>query len=539
MKASLLVAIIGAMPSVFAAAAPVTLSNTITLSEGTIRGNARDANGVLSFLGIPYAEPPTGNLRWHSPQAGTRWSGTRNATAFGSTCYASSALVEQYFTPPSEDCLFINVWTNAQTASANLPVMVWIPGGGFQFGGAAQPTWGGAPLAGEDVVIVSINYRLALFGFLALTDLDAEGTPSGNFGLQDQLLALKWVQNNIAAFGGNPDKVTIFGQSAGGHSVGLLMASPLSYGLFNQAILQSGSFWDSEAGPLASFAQARQRGSAFMAKVGATSVAQLRAMPAETINAAAPWNPFTDPKIYAFSPSVDYYIAYSSPGSVFANNMQREIPVLSGFTSEEGLLFAPYGLPTTSAAAYQAVAAEYFDSFRIPQFLSLFPDTTQAQLVASQSALTGDMVIQEQTYTAYDLHFHSILSPPVWAYYYTYASPYSPVPIHTAELPFVFGNLLPNTEFGPDPAPASARDVAFSKALMTYWTNFAKTGNPNGAGVPTWPAYAGSGTGVLQLGDAIVSMTLNVAGLDFIRSYRMDGVLPADWVNVNVRAPLS
>ena len=536
MKALLSLLATGIVPGALSLATPSALSQNVTLSTGSIEGNPRNANGILNFKGVPYAQPPIANLRWHAPEAVTKWQGTLNVTAFGDSCFASTN-EEPYFTPPSENCLFLNIWTGAQQASEKRPVMVWIHGGGFQFGSSAQPTYDGSNLAGEGVVVVSLNYRLGVFGFLALSELDAEGTLSGDFGLQDQQLALTWVKNNIAAFGGDPDNVTIFGQSAGAHAIGILMSSPLSKGLFNKAILESGAFWDSEAGPIETFIQARQQGAAFEEKLGVKSVAQLRSMSAVEINDAAQWNPATDPKVTAFAPSIDNYVLTGVPGMVFQNGQQMKVPLLAGWTSDEQALFLPYALSSTNATLFQDGLKDYFGE-KEPEALVLYPDGNPAQLVASSGDLVGDMVIREQTFTATDSQYRTagLQSNSVWAYYFTYTSPYSPAAIHTAEIPFVFGNLGPNPLFGPTQPPPSSQDVMFSKTLMGYWTNFAKTGNPNGNGLPTWPAYVGGGSDILELGDVVAPDNYNLSRFHFIASFRTDGVLPESWRSVNVSA---
>ena len=523
------------MPVAFSLPTVSNLTQSISLGIGSLEGSPRNGNGILSFKGVPYAQPPVSNLRWHSPQPIKSWQGTLNATAFGSSCYASSN-EQPYFTPPNENCLFLNVWTGAQQTSEKRPVMVWIPGGGFQFGSAAVPTYDGSNLAQEGVVVVSINYRLGVFGFLALSDLDTEGTNSGDFGIQDQLLALTWVKSNIAAFGGDPENVTIFGQSAGAHAIGILMSSSLSHGLFGKAILESGAFWDSEAGPIESFTQARQRGAAFKEKLGVTSVAQLRSMSADAINNAAPWNPATDPKITAFAPNIDNYVLKDVPGKIFTNGQQMKVPLLAGWTSDEQALFLAYGLSSTSPTLYEEGLVDYFGP-QEPRALMLYPDATPTQLAASSGDLDGDMVIREQTFTAVDTQRRTGLPPnSLWAYYFTYTSPYSPAAIHTAEIPFVFGNLGPNPLFGSNEGPPTSQDVAFSRTLMGYWTNFAKTGNPNGNGLPTWPAYVGGGSDILELGDVVAPDNYNLSRFRFIASFRTDGVLPASWRNVNVSA---
>ena len=514
-----------------------TVTNSITLASGQILGNARDATGILNFKGIPFSAPPVGNLRWHAPEAPTKWQEVLNTTVYGPSCYAPTIPQVPYSTPPSEDCLSLNVWTGAQQASEKRPVMVWIYGGGFQFGSSAMSPYDGSKLAAEGVVVVTFNYRLGVFGFLALSELDSEGTLSGNFGLQDQQMALDWVKNNIAAFGGDPDNVTIFGESAGAHSVGLLMSSPLSKGLFEKAILESGAWWDSEAGPLETFAQARQRGAAFEQKVGATSVAQLRALSAATIGSATAWNERTDPKQTAFAPGLDNYVLTENPGTVFQNGQQLKVPLLGGFNGNEGLIFLPYGIPHATATQFQAGAMRYFGT-RTPQFLTLYPDGTPAQLNDSADALIGDQVIREQTYAAIDAQYRTAGLPAnsVWIYQFNYTSPYNPIAAHTTEVPFVFGNLNPNPAVYPNgQAPPSAQDIATSKTIMAYWTNFAKTGNPNGPGLPTWPAYKGAAGGgdFLNLANTIAPLNYNLQRLQFINSFRTNGVLPESWRSIS------
>ena len=511
---------------------PSPLGSTVTINSGQILGNPRDANGVLSFKGIPYAAPPIGNLRWQSPKAPVSSPSTLNTTVFGSSCYASSTSLEPYFTPPNEDCLFLNVWTSATLSTAKLPVMVFIPGGGFQFGSAAQPTYGGSNLAKEGIIVVTINYRLGVFGFLALTELDAQGTSSGNYGLQDQIAALRWVQENIASFGGDPKQVTLFGQSAGAHSIGMLMTSPLTTGLFSKAILESGALWDSAAGPLATYHYARQKGAEFKSKVGATSVAQLRAMTAATISGATQWMSTTDPKVTSFSPTLDFYVLLLQPGLAFATGLYHKVPLIGGFNANEGLIFASYGLSQTNTTKYQDGLQAYFNP-RASQALALYPDSNPVLLQNSAINLIGDLVIREQIYSV--LNYQRLTSDvAVFAYNFTYTSPYSPVALHTAELPFVFGNLVPRPIFGPNEGLPTSQDAAFSQSVVSYWTNFAKTGNPNGADLPTWPAYARNGVGVLQLGDILTATNYDPTRPQFIASFRTSGVLPAHWININV-----
>ncbi|WP_246649036.1 carboxylesterase/lipase family protein [Bradyrhizobium canariense] len=304
------------------------LQRVVRTQAGFVRGGPRDASGVIAFKGIPYAAPPVGPLRWCAPQPPAPWDGVRDARVFGAGCL-SALENDQRPGPRDEDCLYLNVWTAAKRADEKRPVMVWIHGGGFQFGSSANPATDGNALAVKGVVVVSFNYRLGIFGFLAHPDLDMEA-PSGNYGLQDQLAALRWVKANIAGFGGDPDNVTLFGESAGAMAVGILMASPLAHGLFHKAIGQSGAFWDGKHGPLQGFEEARARGLAFARQRGNGSIAALRSMPADRLNAAAPWSFRTSPVVTAFSPSIDGHVVPDVPARRFLRGEQMHIPLLAG-----------------------------------------------------------------------------------------------------------------------------------------------------------------------------------------------------------------
>ena len=536
MKAvSVLAAAAALAPSVLGAPAAGPLTENVVISNGHIRGNARDANGILNYKGIRFAQAPVGNLRWRSPQPPTNFNGTLDATAYGPSCYASTIPPIPYATPPSEDCLNLNIWTGAQQATEKRPVMFWIYGGGFEFGSGSLPTYEGTRLAQQEVVVVTFNYRLGVFGFLALDELDKEGSNSGNFGLQDSLAALQWVKKNIAAFGGDPDNITIFGESAGAHAVGLLMASPLSKGLFQKAIMESGAFWDSEAGPLEIFTQARARGAAFEKKVAAPNVAALRALPADVINAAAPWLVTTDPKLSAFAPNLDKYVLTANAGTVFNTGGQMKVPMLAGWNANEGQTFAPYGIPALTQQQFENGAKMYFGPTVPFPFRNLYPDSTVAQRNQSSIDLIGDMVIREQTYTALELQRRTADLPPnsLWAYQFKFSSAFTPNPVHTTELPYVFGNFVPNPAVSPVQGPPTAEDEAFSATLRKYWSNFAKTGNPNGTGVPKWPAYGGSGVNVQGLSNTIKPFIYNIARNMYIASFRTNGALPESWKTVN------
>lgn len=512
------------------------LGSTVTLPSGagTIQGLPRNnKTSILSFLGIPFAEPPVGSLRWAAPQpVNALSSNPYNATEFGPGCYQSE-ISAPAFGPISEDCLTVNVWTGAHDTADKRPVMVWIYGGGFQFGASNQPNYNGANLAQQGVVLVSFNYRLGVLGFLGLSELDVPGVEnSGNFGLQDQLAALRWVKENIAAFGGDPDNVTVFGESAGAHSVGLLLSSPLSGSLFNKAIMESGAYWDSEHGSIQNFTETRTKGSAFMQKLGVSTVSDLRALSAETVNNAALWNSSTDPAITAFAPNIDNYVVPAVPAETFNRGNAQKVSVLAGFNAAEEYLFLPRAIPHNTTDQFRQSAQVLFGP-QTAEFLSFYDGATDAQATQSALDLDGDLIIREQTFEALDRQA-SVNHQTVYAYYFTYTSPYSPVAAHTAEINFVFGNLGPNPIFGETPGP-SATDVSLSRTMMEYWTNFAKFGNPNNisAGLPGWPQYtSGNGFNFLEIGNNITAITNPyLARFEFIGSLRHNGSLPVTWRN--------
>ncbi|KAK5045580.1 hypothetical protein LTR84_009198 [Exophiala bonariae] len=506
------------------------IDHNLSIVGGRIIGNQRNGAGILSFFGIPYAAPPVGDLRWKSPRPPSSWSGVRNATQFGFTCWQG---LPQYpiFTPQDEDCLTINVWTPAKTAKDKLPVMVWVHGGGFVFGGGAEKETDGNLLAQEGVVVVKFNYRLNAFGFLAHPGLDQEGSFSGNFGLQDQLAALTWVKLNIAAFGGDPDHVTAFGESAGAHAIGLLMSSPLSNGLFHKAIIESGSMWDSEHGSLMPFDLARRNGTNFAARLNATTIPQLRAVPAQTINDNTIFDFAIDPTLICFTPGVDRFVVPEPPATKASLKRQLKIPLMAGWNRLEGNGFLPRAIPHMSPAQFKAGAEKYFGA-RTLEFLALYPADSRGQVNTSADTLIGDLVISEQTWEIGDTLRNSGVSD-VYMYLYNYSSPYSPLPNHGVEFPFVFGNLLPS-RIGVSPGK---EDFALSAKLRKYWTNFAKYTNPNGQGtdgLPIWPRYTTYGTGIFGIANTLGPIEYDLNRYRFIKSLRKNGVLPTEWMNINV-----
>ncbi|WP_375396684.1 carboxylesterase/lipase family protein [uncultured Sphingomonas sp.] len=510
------------MPTAAPAAAPAV---DVVTRSGAVHGSASDA-GIIAFKGIPYAAPPVGPLRWRAPQPAAKWAMPRDATRFGTPCFASPLPGPMLVVPQSEDCLTLNIWTSAATATAKRPVMVWIHGGGFEFGSSAQPGYDGTRLAQHNVVVVSLNYRLGVFGFLAHPALDREGPASGNYGLQDQIAALRWVRANIAAFGGDPANVTIFGESAGAHAVGILMASPPARRLFAKAIAESGAFWDGEHGSLATHAEALARGTKFQQRLGAADLTALRAMPAEQLNAAGRWDFRLDPITTAFSPSVDGYVLREAPAAVFARGGAANVPLLAGWNAREEVpLFLPRALPHATPEAFRSAATALFGTDRMAAFGLVYPPADPL----SAETLIGDLVISEQTWELLVLQ-QQMRRTGVYAYQFSFTSPYSPIANHTAEVKYVFGNLAPPMPGRGGGAPGD-RDRATADMMMTYWTNFAANGDPNGAGLPLWPSYGGPGSRVLAImPDATAGAAeTGTARFQFIRSFRKSGRLPQRW----------
>lgn len=503
------------------------LTSSVKIDTGIVQGNQRDQYGILSFKGIPFAAPPVGDKRWKSPKSAPLLNGTFDAIAYGYTCYnAIPSGSISTLTKQSEDCLSVNIWTGARERDDKRPVMVWIYGGGFEFGGSASNQYNGTRLAQEYVVVVSFNYRLGVLGFLALPELDAEGTMSGNFGLQDQIAALKWVKKNIGAFGGDPDNITIFGESAGSHSVGFLMASTLTEGLFHKAIMESGAYWESEHGSLETFSQARAKGKRFQEKMGAASIEALRAISAAEVNNATLWTMVSDPGVQAFAPNVDKYVVTAPPSQIFDSGKTRQIPLLGGFNSGEQLLFLTRVLPHDNATEFYASAEVLFQN-RTDEFTKTYhAGPSQARINSSAEILVGDLIISQQTWEALDRQALKSRQD-VFAYNFDYKSAYSPLAAHSSEINVVFGNLGQDQVSHGQP---SAQDEEFSSVMRKYWTNFAKSGDPNGAGLPSWPRYAGQANDFLVLANSITSIdTPGKSRFKFIRSLRRNGILPKSW----------
>ncbi len=479
---------------VFSASA-ARAADEVTVASGKLQGTTNEDHTVRMFKGIPFAAAPVGPLRWKAPQPAPAWSGVRQADKFGSACLQTDVYGDIYFrdAQPSEDCLSLDIWIPAKAESAKIPVFVWFYGGGFVAGSASEARYDGENLAKKGVIVVEPNYRLGVFGFFSHPELSKESghDSSGNYGLLDQVAALQWVVNNIAAFGGNPHNITIGGESAGSLSVSALMASPLSKNLFQKAIGESGAFFPS--GPSAGMqlnpvGDTEQAGVKFAASVGAKSLAEMRAKSGEELlQAAAKQN-----RGFRFGPNVDGYFLNGDVVSIYRKGQQSQVPLLAGWNADEGklnVLFAPQK-PTAKSFAEQA-QARFGD--QAAAFLKLYPANTDQEAIQSAEALAGDDFIAFSTWKWIDMQ-RKTGNAPVYQYHFEQVpavkpgAMIGPIPAseagsrHACEIQYVFETL--KSEEG---VPWTEDDFKVSEAMASYWVNFVKTGNPNGGGLPNWP----------------------------------------------------
>jgi para-nitrobenzyl esterase len=474
--------------STLAFAAPVAVDG------GHIEGVPQ--NGTVVYKGIPFAAPPVGDLRWRAPQPAAPWSGVKLADRFSPICMQKGAYPEDAPPEPmSEDCLTLNVWVPARAAQgANLPVMVWIYGGGLINGTASTPLYDGAALARRGVIVVTTNYRVGALGFLAHAELTRESPNkvSGNYGLLDQLAALQWVNRNIAAFGGNPANVTAFGQSSGAISISVLTASPLAKGLFHRAIGQSGGLFEPiELAPELSLEGAEKLGAAFATKRGAPSIKALRAKPAAEIAAAR----------FPASAIIDGYVLKEPPFNAYAAGRANGVDILIGSNAEEGLAFL--GKRMITKANLTAALSEDFP----PLIVSLIGPSvlaTDKEARAAYIAFQGDMRFNWDMLAWARLNARSRRN--TFLYRFAHTPPGGEGAAHGTEMAYVFANPGPNAAW-------TDADKKLSDTMAAYWTNFAKTGDPNGQGLPQWPAFARREQALL-IGNDISAGTLpNVANL--------------------------
>lgn len=460
----------------------------IRTQSGLVEGMPSTDGKVRAFEGIPFAAPPVGKLRWQPPQPAAAWEGVKKATAFGARCMQAPIYSDMVFRDPgpSEDCLYLNVWTPAQSADAKLPVMVWIYGGGFAAGATSEPRQDGSKLAEKGVVVVSMNYRLGIFGFLAHPELTKESShqASGNYGLLDQAAALDWVHKNIAAFGGNPDKVTIFGESAGSISVSAQMASPLSKDLIHGAIGESGSMFMLMF-PTLPLKDAEKQGTDFGKSIGAANLEALRVMPAQELLDKVQQHKAT----FRFWPIADGYFFPEQPSEIYAQGKQAHVPLLAGWNKDEGSASGFFGKKPQTLASYKAQMKELYGK-NAAEMLKLYPAANEAVMKESAGALAGDRFIAYSTWKWIEDQLE-IGGSPVYRYHFEQAPPQpagepSRGAYHSADIEFVFEALDSKK------LPWTDADRKLSDMVSSYWTNFAKTGNPNSSGLPEWPQNAGN-----------------------------------------------
>lgn len=458
-------------------------ANQVRTESGLLEGTTSSDSKIQIYKGIPYAAPPVGPLRWKPPQPTPAWDGVRKATGFGSRCMQGRIYDDMVFRDPgpSEDCLTLNIWTPA-AAGARLPVMVWIFGGGFQAGGTSEPRQDGERLAHKGVVVVSMNYRLGVFGFFSHPELTKESPhhASGNYGFLDQAAALQWVRKNIEQFGGDPDNVTIFGESAGSISVSAQMASPVSKGLFKRAIGESGGV-HIFANRSTSREQTEETGVRFAKSVGATTLEALRAKPANQILQAA-----LKDKGMRFWPNVDGYFFNENPADVYASGKQAHVPLLAGWNADEGSYQGLLQKAKPTKQTYTAKIRELYGN-NADEVLKLFPGDNEQQVKESARDLAGARFIAYSTWKWLEMQVETGEAP-VYRYHFEQAPPMpagqsSRGAYHSADIEFVFETLDSKH------LPWTADDRKLSDLISSYWTNFAKTGNPNGAGLPEWPTY--------------------------------------------------
>ncbi len=466
------------------------ITDPVRVEQGQLSGIPGSDPEVRVYKGIPFAAPPVGDLRWRAPKPAADWPGVRKADQFSATCmqtpYAEGSLYRSEPQPVSEDCLYLNIWTAAKSASDKRPVMVWIHGGAFTRGSGSTPVYNGENFAKKGVVLVTVNYRLGIFGFFAHSELtqESEHHSSGDYGILDEIAALQWVQKNIAAFGGDPKRVTIFGESAGSWAVNVLVASPLTKGLFQRAIGESGANFNKMT-KLADLEKSGER---------AGSIKELRAKSAEDIMKTQG----------AFSVNVDGWLLPTDVMTIFEKGQQNDVPILIGSNADEGTPFMPAKI---TVAGLQATAKQRFGA-NADQFSQIYPATSDEEAWTASAHLMRDQTFGLQMRTWARMQSKTGKSP-AYLYYFSHVPPGAKYygAYHASEIAYVFGTGR-NWEDA---------DRKLSEVMSSYWVNFATTGNPNSKTLPDWQRYDENKDLALGLGDQIQAIPVpNKAGLDFL-----------------------
>jgi para-nitrobenzyl esterase len=463
----------------------------VITETGTISGVR--ANGLSVYKGVPFAAPPVGDLRWRPPEHAASWTGTRKADAFAPACMQLGVSMPGE-TPPKvdEDCLYLNIWTSAKGAHQRLPVIVWIYGGGYINGSASMPLYWGDKLAHKGVIVVTIAYRLGPLGFLAHPELTRESAhhSSGNYGLMDQIAALEWIQKNIAAFGGDPKNVTIAGQSSGAMSVSMLMASPLAKGLFQRGIGESGGLFEPvQLAPKFLLANAERDGEKYAVSLGATSLQELRSLPAAKLTGDG------GGIVHAV---IEPYVLPFSPYEAFTSGQQNDVPLLIGSNADEARSLTDAS--HVKAATFDSDIEHSFGQLP-PALLAAYPHATDEEARQARLGFERDLRFGWDMWAWARLQAATGQKP---VYYYSFRQR-PPFPggsvyegwgaSHFAELWYVFDHL------NQEPWRWSKADRRVAEEMSSYWVNFARSGDPNGPSLPVWPAFTTAGSKVLYIGD--------------------------------------
>lgn len=487
----------------------------LTIANGKIEGAVNADKTVAIFKGIPFAAAPVGKLRWQAPQPVKNWEGLRSCSSFSASPMQAKPVpflcwTEEFIAQPeplSEDCLYLNVWTAAKSKNTKLPVFVWIYGGGLVSGSSNCAVYDGEAMAKKGVVFVSINYRVGVFGFMAHPALTKESAnaSSGNYGILDQVAALQWVKKNIAAFGGDPGNVTIDGQSAGSFSVNALIASPLAKGLFHKAIAQSGGILSNRL--IQSLEESEKQGLQFMEQAKAASMEELRARPAADLLAVG-----SSREAGRFGLTLDGYVLPVALLAHFEKGLHNQTPLLTGWVTGDAQLF---GNATTTLAQYQQDArSRYADKADV--FLQLFPAATDEEAMAQTNRLTLFQFagVPSHLLAGFDKN------NPAYFYQFGHVPPAKPGfpdygAFHTSEVPYALHTLHKwNRSWQPT-------DLQLENMMSSYWVNFAKTGNPNGPGLPEWKPYQKETGIIMEMNDTVQQRdALYKKQFDFLESQR-------------------
>jgi para-nitrobenzyl esterase len=510
--------VVASLVSLAAGRALAAIPEPIRVEQGLVSGTAGRSAGVRVFKGIPFAAAPTGDLRWRPPQPSAKWDGVRAADTFSANCMQRAAGGGTF--PPyggdrsasmmGEDCLYLNIYTAAASGAAKQPVMVWIHGGAWTSGAGA--IYHGEDLARKGVVVVTVNYRLGVFGFLAHPELTRESPhhSSGNYALLDQIAALQWVQKNIAAFGGDPSRVTIFGESAGSWSVHHLVGSPLAKGLFHRAIGESGARFSITT----TLAQAEAAGEQLAESIGAPTLAALRTKPAADLLKAARFQTVSN---------ADGWVLPATMTQIFAAGKQNDVPVLIGWNRDEGSIFTP---ASTTGESVRENARRRFGP-DADAYLAHYPFTSDAEARRAQANVMRDQTFAWEMRTWARMQAKTGRAK-VYLYYFTQVPPLPDAEWlgaqHGAEIPYAFdwphGAQRVHVHW-------TDADRQLAERVSSYWVNFAATGDPNGKGLPRWPAYSANQERVFEIGPSIGPVPIpNGAALDMLDKPRQRAEAP-------------